>query len=158
MIALEFKGELSGVTDFGFIDSPTDKYEFKFWVQCSSCRERHDKPVTFDRYEISEIHGSRGEANLNIKCKFCGKSGNVSVVGPLNKYTSEDDKPKVMATFDCRGVDLAEFVPQGTFQAIGEKGSKFEVEFDDGEWYDFDEKASQEVSITETQWTLTKAK
>jgi hypothetical protein len=36
--------------------------------------------VTLNRAELVDIPDSKGETNLVIKCKFCGRSGTVAVV------------------------------------------------------------------------------
>ena len=43
--------------------------------------------------------------------------------------------------------------PQGPWSAKGtESGKPFEVELDEDEWYDYDDKASQEVFVKELKW------
>lgn len=48
---------------------------------------------------------------------------------------------------------------QGEWLATGEEsGTKFEgVELHEGEWFDYDEKASDEVSITNLVWEIRRA-
>ena len=49
---------------------------------------------------------------------------------------------------------------QGHWEAVGvESGTKFTgIEFDEGgEWYDYDEKAGEEVGITGTGWEIRRA-
>jgi Eukaryotic protein of unknown function (DUF866) len=45
---------------------------------------------------------------------------------------------------------------QGEFEAMGtESGTKFTgVDLGDGEWFDYDEKASEEVSIKDVKWEI----
>lgn len=165
MLTLEYNGELSGVKLFGFIDSENEPFFFTFKVACGACHEEHPNEIAFNAYETKPLANSRGEANFAMKCKMCGKEGNVNVVDPPNKLgvfdTDKNDSkhPARLVTFDCRGVDLVEFVPKGEFYAIGdESNTRFTVEFEDGEWYDYDEKSSQEVSITGSEWIIKKTK
>ena len=48
---------------------------------------------------------------------------------------------------------------QGEFLATGaESGTKFTgVELTEGEWFDYDEKAGEEVSITNVKWQVRRA-
>ena len=48
---------------------------------------------------------------------------------------------------------------QGEFLATGaESGTKFTgIELVDGEWFDYDEKAGEEVSITNVRWEIRRA-
>ena len=69
-----------------------------------------------------------------------------------------DSAPKwqTLCVLDFRGIEPVSFSPQGTWVCKGiESGTKFDdVEFEDGEWMDYDEKAAQEVAISElsSQW------
>lgn len=48
---------------------------------------------------------------------------------------------------------------QGNWLAEGlESGSKFaEIDLTEGEWFDYDEKVSEEVSITNVKWEIRRA-
>jgi hypothetical protein len=77
--------------------------------------------------------------------------------------------------FDCRGLEFTEFKPevnalttvfdaaltcvQGDWLATGiESGTKFEaISFEEGDWYEYDEKAGDEVSIKDLKWEIRKA-
>ncbi|KAK2879958.1 hypothetical protein FQN49_000717 [Arthroderma sp. PD_2] len=61
--------------------------------------------------------------------------------------------------FDCRGLEFTEFKADGPWEAKGtESGTKFsDISLEDGEWYDFDEKRKEEVSITEVRWEIRRA-
>lgn len=63
-----------------------------------------------------------------------------------------------MLEIDTRGIDFEAFKADGKFQCIGEESNtKFDdVDLEDNEWYDYDEKAGAEVSITNIEWTFTK--
>ena len=57
--------------------------------------------------------------------------------------------------------DLLSFADylQGEWLAVGlDSRTKFAgVELDQGEWFDYDEKTSEEVSIKDVKWEITKA-
>jgi hypothetical protein len=48
---------------------------------------------------------------------------------------------------------------QGTWSAKGlDSGTKFsEITLDEGEWYDYDEKSGEEVSIKGVKWEIRRA-
>ena len=48
---------------------------------------------------------------------------------------------------------------QGEWEATGlESGTKFTgIDLSDGEWFDYDEKAGEEVSITGVKWEVKRA-
>ncbi|KAH3667339.1 hypothetical protein OGAPHI_002988 [Ogataea philodendri] len=147
---------VSGVT--GLKPAETPPFEYTFRIQCTGCREKHDKDVSINLFEKHEIQGSRGEANFVFKCNFCGKHSNVEISLP-KKYTGiTPETPRaVFLDIEARGVDLVEFVPVGHFECQSEQGTKFqEVDLSEGEWYDYDDNAGEEVSVTEIVWEIAK--
>lgn len=56
-------------------------------------------------------------------------------------------------------VDGADLVIKGEWLATGiESGTKFTgIDLQDGEWYEYDEKAGEEVSITNLKWEVRRA-
>ena len=48
---------------------------------------------------------------------------------------------------------------QGEFEATGsESGTKFTaIDLNEGEWFDYDEKAGEEVSIKDVKWEIRRA-
>lgn len=75
-------------------------------------------------------------------------------------YPQQDTpKPQNIIVIDCRGLEFVEFKPDGEWQAVGvDSGSKFTgIDLTEGDWYDYDEKASDEVSIKDLKWTIKKA-
>ncbi|PVV02317.1 hypothetical protein BB560_003234 [Smittium megazygosporum] len=93
-------------------------------MKCNHCQEKTESFVTVCATDEVEISGSRGTANYVSKCKFCKREG-VCWLEPV------------------------EFSPRGDWKALGlESDTIFnEIEFIDNEWADYDEKASNEVSI-----------
>lgn len=61
-----------------------------------------------------------------------------------------------MIEFDCRGLEFTEFMPDGEWIATGiDSGSKFgAIDLTEGEWFDYDEKAGDEVSIKDIKWDI----
>ncbi|KAK0318535.1 hypothetical protein LTR82_010597 [Friedmanniomyces endolithicus] len=68
-------------------------------------------------------------------------------------------KAKNILTLDCRGLEFVEFKADGAWKATGvESGTKFaDIDLTEGEWFDYDEKAGEEVSIKEVKWEIRRA-
>ncbi|KAI4946139.1 hypothetical protein J4E91_007582 [Alternaria rosae] len=150
VLALALKAELNGVTDLRPNDTEDAPFFYTFKVQCTSCREVHPNPVSVNRFEMNEQSGSKGEANFVWRCKNSA---------PTSYEQSDPPKKTNILMFDCRGLEFVEFVAEGEFLATGtESGTKFSgIELPDGEWYDYDEKAGEEVSITNVEWEIRRA-
>ncbi|KAI9666739.1 MAG: hypothetical protein M1831_001514 [Alyxoria varia] len=151
-------------------DSP---FWYTFKVQCTSCRETHPNWVGVNRFESNQQPGSRGEANFVWKCRLCNRSHTANITGPPNPYRKDSStpphmakKPQPLLTIDCRGLEFIAFdaTQGGTWESKGtDSGTKFTgIKFetgDDGaeEWYDYDEKAGEEVWIKECKWDIARA-
>ncbi|KAM5441509.1 hypothetical protein MferCBS31731_003580 [Microsporum ferrugineum] len=162
MFTLTLSAQVSGVTDIHPKDTPDDPYYYTFKVQCTSCREVHPNWVNVSRFEQNEVPGSRGEANFVWKCRLCGRTHSANITtGPMAFDESKESKGKgqKIIEFDCRGLEFTEFKADGKWEATGiESGTKFgEINLEEGEWYDFDEKQGEEVSITEISWEIRRA-
>ncbi|KAI1826823.1 hypothetical protein F4861DRAFT_495311 [Xylaria intraflava] len=160
MYALILTAEMNGVTSFRPKDSEASPFWYTFTVQCTSCRETHPKPVSVSRFEMNELSGSRGEANFVWKCKNCKRESSCSIKGaPIPYELSEPAKPQTLIEFDCRGLEFTSFSPEGEWLADGvESGTNFEgIDLQDDEWFEYDEKAGDEVSIKELKWEIRRA-
>lgn len=84
---------------------------------------------------------------------------------------TEPPKAQKIIEFDCRGLEFVEFKPevsqsflmsasqltlQGEWLADGvDSKTKFsEIDLTEGEWFDYDEKAGEEVNIKELKWEI----
>lgn len=153
---LKLSATLDNVTSLAPLDTPESAFEYVFKIECTKCRTVHDKPVAINRFESHEITGSRGEASFVYKCKEC-KSEHSASIFRTPKLLEIGTKGFVqLLEIDARGVEFVEFIPAGIFTVQGaETGTKFvDVELEDGEWYDYDDKAGAEVSITEVSWEI----
>ncbi|KAI2783987.1 DUF866-domain-containing protein [Daldinia loculata] len=160
MYALTLTAELNGVTNLRPKDTAESPFWYTFTVQCTSCRETHGKPVAVSRFETNELSGSRGEANFVWKCKNCKRESSCSIKTAPKPYAQgEPPKQQSIIEFDCRGLEFTDFTPEGEWLADGiESNTKFEgVELQDGEWYEYDEKAGDEVSIKDLKWEIKRA-
>ncbi|KAF2088940.1 DUF866-domain-containing protein [Saccharata proteae CBS 121410] len=157
MLVLTLTAELNGVTDLRPVDTEQDPFYYTFKVQCTSCRETHPNWVSVSRFENNEVSGSRGEANFVWRCKLCKREHTATITAAPAAYTqaSPPTRQKVIE-FDCRGLEFTEFKPDGNWTATGlESNSKFEeIDLTEGEWFDYDEKAGDEVSIKDLKWEI----
>lgn len=122
-----------------------------FQLKCSSCGEVGEK---FTRIELSEktaLPGSRGEANLVIKCKLCSRVNSADIIADSVKpYTADDNESyKTVLVLDCRGVEPVDFFAGQGYKCKGEEtGTVFDkINLEEGEWVDYDEKAASSVGI-----------
>ncbi|KEY66956.1 hypothetical protein S7711_05076 [Stachybotrys chartarum IBT 7711] len=157
MFALFLTAELNGVTNLRPADSQENPFWYMFKVQCTSCRETHANFVGVNRFEDNEMSGSRGEANFVWRCKNCKRESTANIKTSPSPYEGADPpKKQKLFEFDCRGLEFTEFRPEGEWLVDGaDSGTKFTgVELLEGEWYDYDEKAGDEVSIKELKWEI----
>ncbi|PMD35203.1 DUF866-domain-containing protein [Hyaloscypha variabilis F] len=157
MLTLTLTADLTGVTDLRPDDTPENNFWYTFKVQCGSCREVHPNFVEVSRFEANDMSGSRGEANFVWKCKSCKRESSATIKAPPIPYkqASPPTRQKILE-FDCRGLEFTEFKPEGEWLATGiESASKFvAIDLTEGEWFDYDEKAGEEVSIKDLTWEI----
>ncbi|MCJ1332564.1 hypothetical protein MMC10_009257 [Thelotrema lepadinum] len=160
MLALTLTADLTGVTDLLPVDTPDDPHYYNFKVQCTSCREVHPNWVGVNRHEMNEVSGSRGEANFVWRCKMCKRESTATILDAAAKYVQQSPpKAQQVIKIDCRGLEFVEFKADGEWAATGsESGTKFTgIDLDQGEWYDYDEKVGEEVSIKDVKWAISRA-
>ncbi|KAF7562403.1 hypothetical protein G7046_g1760 [Stylonectria norvegica] len=179
MFTLTLTAELTGVNNLRPDDNENNPFWYMFKVQCTSCRETHGNYIGINRFvreawaisqnidansefvqETNDMSGSRGEANFVWKCKNCKRESSASIMAAPKAYEqAEPPKQQRILEFDCRGLEFVEFKPEGDWLADGlETTTKFkEIDLADGEWYDYDEKANEEVSIKEIKWEIRRA-
>lgn len=158
---LFLSAELSNVTDLRPQDSVSQPFEYSFIIRCINCREVHSKPITVNLYERYETGDSKGDASFVSSCSFCKCRSQLSIKLPskFKGYSQDDSGQRVkMLEIDARGYDVVEYVADGPFVCKGsESGCEFkEVLLEDTEWYDYDDEAAQETSITDVKWEIAK--
>ncbi|KAI1004695.1 hypothetical protein K3495_g3522 [Podosphaera aphanis] len=159
MLVLNLTADMTGVTELRPDDTTDNPFWYSFKVQCTSCREVHPTCVKISRFEANEMSGSRGEANFVWRCKFCKREASASILTPPTTYQYESSTTRqTILEVDCRGLELVEFFPEGEWLATGlESKSKFEaIDLTDGEWFDYDEKSGEEVSVRDLKWEIGK--
>ncbi|GCE98070.1 hypothetical protein ZYGM_004755 [Zygosaccharomyces mellis] len=154
-------------------DTELNPAEYSFDLVCTSCREKHDSKVVINRFEKTQLPGSRGEASFVMKCKFCGKEVSIDLnpfedsmyndsvednreiidkaEGQRKKHNLRDIQGKsVLLSLDCRGCEVLGFYPDNlTFLAELNSGKTMEFQLEDGELYDYDDDSGEEVTVTE---------
>ncbi|CAM6090691.1 unnamed protein product [Calypogeia fissa] len=153
LLMLKIKADLENVTNL-VPKGGSDGTEFTFYfkVKCGNCGSVSDKDSSITASEQYPIPKSRGQAHLVQKCKFCENVGNMCLIEgrgkPYNIEDSESSGFGPVACFDCRGIEPVEFSWRDGWSADGLKGTKFEdIDLSDGEWSEYDEKASASVGI-----------
>ncbi|ORY01020.1 DUF866-domain-containing protein [Basidiobolus meristosporus CBS 931.73] len=158
-INLLFKAELVNVTD---LRPESDDYDWHFKIKCNSCHEVDQNWITLNFTETSDVSGSRGEAHLVMRCKFCKRESSASFdeSQKVRPYTIDDSGSFArLVTLDCRGLEPVEFEPRDGWVCKGaESNTPFqEIDLTDQEWADYDDKANDEVSIMEIEAKFEKA-
>jgi hypothetical protein len=157
-LLLSIKADLENVTN---LVPASDDYEYFFGVKCTSCHETHPKIVSLNRTEEHPVStGKDNTAHFVWRCGFCKResSAKFEQSSPPQPYSADASRQfSPFVTIDCRGLEFTTFDPRGTWKCVGvEKGTPFtEVEFEDGEWVDYDEKAKVPVGISniESEWS-----
>ncbi|KAL2051260.1 hypothetical protein ABVK25_008509 [Lepraria finkii] len=160
MLALALKADLTGVTNLLPLDTPEEPFFYIFKVQCTSCREVHPNWVSVSRYELNEVSGSKGEANFVWRCKTCKRESTAIIKNAPRAYShSSPPQRQNIIEFDCRGLEFVEFKADGEWMAKGlESPTKFSgIDLQEGEWFEYDEKAGEEVSIKDMKWEIIRA-
>ncbi|KAG4305087.1 hypothetical protein PORY_001257 [Pneumocystis oryctolagi] len=155
VLGLFISATLDNVTSL--IPSNPSDYYYTFKIQCTSCRETHSNLVKISSSEISEIPNSRGKASFVWKCRYCQRENSVNIEEEASEYTLEISPAAFcIISFECRGCEVVEFYPDGEWSCKGsESGTPFHgIHLNDGEWYDYDEKSQNEVSITNIKWEI----
>ncbi|KAJ8660576.1 hypothetical protein O0I10_003623 [Lichtheimia ornata] len=158
-LGLYLKADLENVTNL----KPMEGFEWYFKIQCGSCRETDENWISFNPEDTVDMSGSRGTANLVMRCKFCKResSAQFDTSVPIQAYSAEQNrKLQKIAVFDCRGLELVDFAPKGPWSAEGtETGTPFEdIDFEEGDWADYDEKSEEPVGINEIEVEFKKEK
>ena len=181
MLAITLTADLTSVTSLVPLDTEASPFHYTLQLQCTSCRETHPNPVTVTRFSEYEAPGAKmsttSPPNLVFKCRNCTRTHTLTISSPPTPYKHPEDetapknkanktaeKTQPILVMDCRGIEVVGFSPEGTWTAQGlESGTKFEeVALEDAkggkwEWFDYDEKAGEEVSVTNAVFEIGRA-
>ncbi|QLL31125.1 hypothetical protein HG536_0A09420 [Torulaspora globosa] len=164
-------------------DTEQDAAQYTFDLVCTHCREQHSSSVGMNRFEKTEMPGSRGEASFVMRCKFCGSDcsinissfeqylynpaeadpGQIQKMKDIRKKNGIKNVPSescVLLSLDCRGCEVTQFHPENlNFNAELTSGKQMTFELEDGrEWYDYDDDSNEEVTVTDFRGTIIKGK
>lgn len=148
------------------MESVTIKKDTKFYirVKCSNCGEETPAGswIYVDPQEEAEMSGSRGTANLAMKCKGCRRENSMQVLDQPAAGTyglADSGKWKPLAYFDCRGMEPIAYDPRDGFVAEGEEsGTKFKnIDLSD-DWCEFDERQNESVGVYNLEHRFTSTK
>ncbi|KAJ1657774.1 hypothetical protein IWQ61_002875 [Dispira simplex] len=157
-LQLSIKADLINVTDLAPLDPD---YDFHFKIKCNSCQEVSNNWISMNQLDTHPISGSRGEANLVMRCKFCKREGSASFEkGTLRAYQAEQSgRFAPLIQMECRGLEPVECQLTDGWKVVGaDSNTKFdEVDLSEGVWADYDEKAGNEVSVMDVEFQITKA-
>lgn len=155
-IGLQIRANLENVASFG----ADEDIVWYLKLKCISCGEETSTWQTVEAGAKAAMKGSRGNANLVIKCKLCSRENSMDVLNDsLSSYTVDDSLVyKTIVAFDCRGVEPIAFDARGGFFAVAiNSGLKFsDIELQDNEWADYDEKDKQTVGVYELEHKFVK--
>ena len=116
-----------------------------------------------DPTETCEVPGSKGVANfvmkwakdskhvawMNVEC-----GGNCK--GVIREGITEGDRGEFvpLVGFECRGLEPVDWHPEDGFvvTASGSNAVWEDVDLSEREWYEYDEKSGESVSVTGLEW------
>lgn len=153
-IVLYVKADLEGIDSLQL----TPNCSFEFDLKETGGQEER-RGVHVDDSEEHELTGSRGTAHFAMKWTKDSKhmaTMNLErtlkgVFAPEKGVTSDDHGSFVpLVGFDCRGVEPIAWYPKDEFIAVGSSGQVWNegVDLSELEWYEYDQKSGESVSIT----------
>ncbi|PLW12242.1 hypothetical protein PCANC_18808 [Puccinia coronata f. sp. avenae] len=163
-LMVNLKAELDNLTDLQ-VDDPTT-YQYFFKVKCTSCHEVHHNWVAICRSEEYPLSGSKGSANLVWKCQLCKREASASFIDlnlksfpAYTKAQSQEHQSQWLCKVECRGCEFVEYDLRGQWNCkAAESQTEFKgIEFEEGEWHDYDEKSGLPVSVTNVQTEIVRA-
>lgn len=140
------KGELQGITQI----EPGPQFEYMFRIQCTNCRTNHPKNIGINTSDLYELN--KAKVSFIFRCKECKTESNATIERTKEKWSSSNEWSKIIL-IDARGMEFTKFVPEGKFIGKGSK-STFDIDLEEGEFYDYDEHVGEEVSVTDVEWRV----
>jgi len=155
-LSLLLRAHLENITEFKPMDA--QQYDWTFKIKCNSCQEVDSNWITINPSNISSMSGSRGEANLVMRCKFCKREGSASIVGGVHALLDTDTWTRVVE-LECRGLEPVDFSPRGEFHAKSTQSTTTfdSIELEDDEWMDYDEKGAVPVVVKDIECQFKKS-
>ncbi|BFY99211.1 hypothetical protein BsWGS_02251 [Bradybaena similaris] len=158
-VGLQISAQLENIE---YLKAVGDDFRWYMKLSCTSCGEETPEFVYCSKEEKSPLTGGRGEASLVLKCKLCKRENSLDIIqGSEAPYTSEQSGQfGTIVAFDVRGVSPTDFSPRVGWEVKSQESSTVfpDVDLKDLEWFDYDEKAAQSVSITEFKYRFATVK
>ena len=147
---LELAAELENVKEL--TTSGVDRWAFH--VRCTHCNEAQEKAIYIEKDSTSELPGSRGEAHLVMKCKYCERVSSIEWIEhkkgvKVGNVDKSDTMCRVLA-LECRGLEPfgLEVEACAPMALISSKDNVVEdVVIDEGDFADYDDEGDVSVCI-----------
>eukprot|EP01088_Endostelium_zonatum_P010615 TRINITY_DN24127_c0_g1_i1.p1 TRINITY_DN24127_c0_g1~~TRINITY_DN24127_c0_g1_i1.p1 ORF type:complete len:159 (+),score=37.69 TRINITY_DN24127_c0_g1_i1:37-513(+) len=154
--SLSWKADLESLTNLSFEEG----YRINLNAKCINC-DKEQRNLWIDPAERYQS-GTKGTVHSVFHCKECKRELTIELIDDKWDSTITDEETgewKVVATFDCRGVELTEWILSEGFTADGvDTKSEFLINLESGEFYDVDAESSQPVSVTNIEHKFCKVK
>ena len=130
----------------------TEEDDWHFKVKCTQCGEEAENVIYFNLVEKHKIEGSKGEAHFIQKCKLCERPGSIEYCKNTAKPYSKSEQWQTIAMFECRNIEITEFVAGNQMKAQGTQGDA-DTELDEidlvteTDWAGYDEGAEVTVGV-----------
>merc|ERR1712039_73502 len=147
----------------GKILFPKDEMHFTIDIQASNSDEKRER-VTVYLGEKQEIPNSKGDANFLVKWEGAKQVSTMDIMEQtqkLNKeikalkgvtlfeYPESGGAEKLVAIFECRGVEPVKWYPTGGVVVVSSGGKKFDLDQEDFEdWMEVDPDTNDCVTIS----------
>eukprot|EP00347_Sterkiella_histriomuscorum_P007398 403349077 len=146
---VQFKAQLENISNLQL--PPSEDWHFN--VKCTHCNEQHPNTIYFNLQEIKDIADSRSRANYYAKCNFCKRQGNILFLENSFKRYEKSEEFQSVAKFECRGIEILEFIPNGNFVATSTVSDEVfeDINLTDKDWAGYDEQGDASVGIYDFQ-------
>jgi len=151
-VTIEVKAEVEGVTDIRPADPSTFVWGVK--VRCTNCGEEREDEAYVSADETFEMPGSRGEANLVVKCRLCERTSSLNVdIGSIVPYSVDSsERWAPFVSFECRGIEPLSISITSSQGLVGDIVDSdplrtVPISFEDDEFADYDEATDTSLGI-----------
>ncbi|KAH3900764.1 related to UPF0587 protein YCR090C [Saccharomycodes ludwigii] len=133
------------------------KGEVSFIFKCKFCGNPASIIMNNENTELLFNDCDENQDLIESQLKKRGKK----IKGIKNKATLKDTSIAIFLQFDCRGCEIIQFIDDNVEFGVtlfSNNSEEIPCILDEGEWYDYDEKSEQEISITEVEWNIISGK
>ncbi|CRH01580.1 conserved protein, unknown function [Plasmodium relictum] len=132
-----------------------DEYLWIFNIRDNSSSLTRNN-IQFRRIDKLDIPNSRGTANFMIKWTEYPKYSTINFVNTKNCCSyEENDTWKDFASFECRGIEIVDFIPSNNFIVEDIKGKVYyDVNLSELNWCDYNEEHEMCVGIYNLEYEI----